>query len=298
MELFCHLDAGYQPIRFAMGNVAYALGVGRGLTGLVRTIGRGEVKEFSEMYNHIRHLALERVRKEAHGLGANAVVDIKIGLLPHGAAALELLMTGTASHHAIFGKGDARQVVTSELTGEELWNLAKMGYAPVQLVMATSVYSLGVVGGLGSALRGMARGELPELTSLVYSARENCLDLIRKEAQSYGAERVIGNKLSIRELSPGLIEVMAVGTAVRKIPGIEPASPALIPQAIIVEQDSIESLLKRADPMVAAVAAHNVQGSARRAQGAAGLLVGLIVLFVTICTVLMSVFFAVATGKH
>ena len=29
-ELFCHLDAGYAPVSFVMGNVAYALGLGRG----------------------------------------------------------------------------------------------------------------------------------------------------------------------------------------------------------------------------------------------------------------------------
>ena len=32
-ELYCHLDAGYTPVSFVMGNVAYALGVGRGITG-------------------------------------------------------------------------------------------------------------------------------------------------------------------------------------------------------------------------------------------------------------------------
>jgi uncharacterized protein YbjQ (UPF0145 family) len=241
MELYCHLDAGYQPLRFAMGNVAYALGVGRSFTGNLRTMARGEVHEFSSMYNKIRHLALDRLRKEAFDAGGNAVVDVTIHIVPFHGLAVELLMTGTAAlHPGLPMPKTASDVVTSELTGEELWNLASLGMVPMQLVMATSVYSLGMIGGWGSQLRGMVRGEIPELTSLVYDARHNCVELLRKEAASCGADQVIGNKLSIRELGGGLVEVMAVGTAVVRRDGIAPQSPALPPQAIIVETSSLE----------------------------------------------------------
>ncbi|MBN2194840.1 MAG: heavy metal-binding domain-containing protein [Polyangiaceae bacterium] len=203
-ELYCHLDAGYSPIAFAMGNVAYALGLGRGLTGGLRTMAKGEVKEFSTMYDRIRHLALRRLKEEVAEAGANAVVDIKIEIRQFGPGVVELLMTGTASYHPRFAPTPARaeHVVTSELIGAELWNLARMGYSPVELVMATSVYSIGLVGGIGTMFSGLARGELDELTKLIYHAREDCLDLVRREAQELGAERVVGNKLTIRELSP------------------------------------------------------------------------------------------------
>jgi uncharacterized protein YbjQ (UPF0145 family) len=240
-ELYCHLDAGYVPISFVMGNVAYALGIGRGITGGLSTLAQGEVRQYSEMYNRIRHLALFRLRREAAGVGANAVVDVRIDLRPFGPGVVELLMTGTASHHPAFAapSGDPASVVTSELTGPELFSLAQMGYAPVQLVMATSVYSLGVVGGIGASFAALAKGELRELTELVYGARENCLTLLRQEAQSVGAERVIGNRLQIRELSPGLIEVVAVGTAVRRASGVAPHSPALPVQAVARDDDSL-----------------------------------------------------------
>jgi uncharacterized protein YbjQ (UPF0145 family) len=239
-DLYCHLDAGYQPIRFAMGNIAYALGIGAGLTGMLRSLARGEVHEFSQMYNQIRHTALARLQREAAELGANAVVDVKLRMLPM-AGAVELLITGTASHHPRFSTGPVspEQVVTSELTGDELWNLAQMGYAPVRLVMATSVYSLGLTRSIGAVFQSMSRGELPEVTRLVYQARENCLELIRKEAQHHGAERVIGNKLMIYDLGGGVIDVIGVGTAVRRLDGIKPATPTLIPQAIIVDRESI-----------------------------------------------------------
>ncbi len=243
MELFCHLDVGYRPVRFVMGNIAYTLGIGRGITGSLRTMAQGEVHEYSQMYNTIRHHALERLRAEAAAVGANSVVDVQIRMLPFGPGIVELLLTGTASYHPRLSSGPVQddQVVTSELTGEEIWNLASLGFAPVQLVMATSVFSLGLAAGVGSRMRSLTRGELPQVTALIYHARENALDLLRAEATRLGAERVIGNKLRIVELAPGLIEVMAVGTAIRRIEGMEPASSALIPQALIVERDTIEA---------------------------------------------------------
>ena len=241
IELYCHLDAGYVPVKFAMGNIAYALGVGRGVMGSFRTLARGEVKEFSSMYNDIRHTALRRLREEAAAAGANAVVDVKVQMLPYGPGTVELLMTGTASYHPALSQGSVsqEQVVTSELSGEELWNLAQMGHVPHQLVMGTSVYSLGVAAGIGALFKSIQRGELPEVTRLIYQARENCLELIRQEARELGAERVIGNRLQIREMGSGMVEVIAIGTAVRTArEGMRPATPQLIPQAVIVDKGS------------------------------------------------------------
>ncbi len=240
-ELFCHLEAGYTPVSFVMGNVAYALGLGRGISGGLRTLARGEVAQYSEMYNRIRHLALFRMRREAAAVGANAVVDVHIDLRPFGPGVVELLMTGTAAYHPALVPGSSAptDVATSELTGTELFSLAQLGYAPLQLVMATSVYSLGLVGGIGASFAALAKGELRELTELVYGARENCLSLLKDEAASLGAERVIGNRLQIRELSPGLIEVVAVGTAVRRLPGITPSSSSLPLQAVVRDHDSL-----------------------------------------------------------
>ncbi len=279
MDLFCQVDAGYLPIRFAMGNVAYALGLGRGFIGQLRTIARGEVSEFSQMYNEIRHLALRRLQQEAAGAGANAVVDITVKMLPFGPGTIELLMTGTASHHPRLSSGAVRpeQVVTSELTGEELWNLARLGWSPVRLVMATSVYSLGLVSGLSAMVRSINHGELPEITSLIYQARENCLELVRREAEEVGAERVIGNKLLIQEIAPGLIEVMALGTAIRRVEGMEPQTPLLPPQAIIVDRESIDSgSLQRTQALTTSTVA-----TARQQPSPAGCLIAFLIFMFT-----------------
>jgi uncharacterized protein YbjQ (UPF0145 family) len=240
-ELYCQLDSGYEPRHFVIGNVAYALGVTRGLMGTLRQITRrGEVKEFSDMYNHTRHLALERLEREAHERGANAVVDIMTRIMPFGVGVREMLMVGTASYNPALGKLD--RPVTSELTGEELWNLTHMGYAPVRLLLGTSVYALGLAGGITTMFQSLARGEIDAVTRLVYEARENCLAHIRDEAEHLQVDGVIGIKVFVYEISRGLVEVMAIGTAIRRNTSVACQSEQLLPQAIIRDRDTFFDL--------------------------------------------------------
>jgi uncharacterized protein YbjQ (UPF0145 family) len=235
-DLYCQMDADYSPRHFVMGNVAYALGVGRGFLGALRTIAGGEVKEYSQMYNHTRHLALERLEQEASERGANAVVDIHTHILPFGTGIREMLMVGTASHNPVLGKPE--KPVTSELTGEELWNLTKLGYAPLRLLLGTSVYALGLTGGIGAFFRSFGRGEIDSVTRLIYEARENCLEHIHKEAEELKADGVIGIKLFIYELGSGFVEVMAIGTAIKKNAQVATRTEQLLPQAIIRDRDT------------------------------------------------------------
>jgi uncharacterized protein YbjQ (UPF0145 family) len=235
-DLYCQLDAGYEPRHFVMGNVAYALGVRQGCFGFLRGFAGGEIKQYSDMYNHTRHLALERLEQEARERGANAVVDIHTRVLPIGAGAREMLMVGTASYHPAFGQRG--RPVTSELTGEELWNLARMGYGPLRLLLGTSVYSLGFARGVGAFFKGLSRGEVHSITQLIYEARANCLGHIEAEAKAIGADAVIGIKVFIYEIGSSFVEVMAIGTALKKIPGLSTQSEVLIPQAIIRDRDT------------------------------------------------------------
>jgi uncharacterized protein YbjQ (UPF0145 family) len=118
-----------------------------------------------------------------------------------------------------------------------MWNLANMGYAPLKLVLGTAVYSLGVVGGFMAALKSFARGEISDLTSLIYDAREHALGLLKREAESLGADDVVGIRTHVHEFQ-GLIEFMAIGTAVKRLPGINTVTPTLPAQAIIRDRET------------------------------------------------------------
>src|SRR5437660_375537 len=183
-ELYCQLDAGFKPIRFVFGNVAYSIGAAGGIIGTLKSLARGEIKEFSDVFNHTRHLALERIATEAAGAGANSVVGIETRTMRF-SGAHEMLMLGTASRHPALGtRADPSQIVTSDLTNEEMWNLIHMGYMPLKLVLGTAVYSLGMVGGVKALFKSFTRGEISDLTSLVYDAREHAIGLIRDEASA------------------------------------------------------------------------------------------------------------------
>lgn len=236
-ELYAQLDAGYKPICFAFGNVAYSMGLGRGILGGLKTLGRGEIKEYSDIFNKTRHLALNRIINHARENKANAVLGIRTTVLPFGGVN-EMLMLGTASYNPLLPTDALTDTVTSDMTNIEMWNMANMGYAPMKLLLGTSVYSLGLVGGFTSILKSFVRGEINELTRLIYAARENALAIISEEAKSIGADDVIGVKTYVYQLGNGLIEFLAIGTAVKKSPQIKTQSPQLPPQAIIVDKDT------------------------------------------------------------
>jgi uncharacterized protein YbjQ (UPF0145 family) len=235
-ELYCQLDAGYVPIKFVFGNVAYAIGVGGGLLGGLKSLARGEIKEFSDVFNTTRHLALERMIAEARSVGANAVVGIETTILPF-QGVHEMVMIGTASRHPNLPEQYSRTPVTSDLTCEEMWNMTSLGYMPLRLVLGTAVYSLGVVGGIKAMLQSFTRGEVNELTSLIYDAREHAIGLIAAEAKALGADDVVGIKTHVHEHG-SLLEFMAIGTAVKQIPGLTTLSPALPPQAVMRDKDT------------------------------------------------------------
>ncbi len=236
-ELYCHMDAGYQPLRYVFGNIAYSMGAIGGIIGGLKTMVRGEIKEFSDIFNATRHHALERAVKEARRVGANAVVGIRTNVERFNGAH-EMFMAGTAAMHPALPPQYLDAPVTSDLTGEELWSLTAMGLAPLKLLMSTSVYSLGAIGGLKSMFKGFVKGEISDLTTLVYDAREHVFERIEREAAQIGADEVVGIKTYIVELGSGLIEFVAVGTAVKRLAGLSTATATLPPQAVIRDKDT------------------------------------------------------------
>lgn len=236
-ELYCQVDAGFHPLKFVFGNVAYSIGVAGGLIGSLKSMARGEVSEFSNIFSQTRHLALERITAEARNAGANSVVGIRTSIIPF-QGMQEMVMVGTASRHPVLPPQYDQRPVTSDLTNEEMWNLINIGFMPMQLVLGVSVYSLGLIGGITSAFKAMVRGEISELTTLIYEARENALEHIRRDAQAVGADDVVGVKTYVYELGGGLIEFMAIGTAIRRMDGLATTSPTLPPQAVMRDKDT------------------------------------------------------------
>jgi uncharacterized protein YbjQ (UPF0145 family) len=150
----------------------------------------------------------------------------------------EMVMIGTAAHHHLYPATYSDGPATSDLTNEEAWNLANLGYLPIRLVLGVSVYSLGFVGGITAAFKSFARGEINEMTTLIYEARENALDHIAQDAAACGADDVVGIKTYVYGLGNGMIEFVAIGTAVKKFPGVATVHDYLPPQAVMRDKDT------------------------------------------------------------
>jgi len=235
-ELYCHMDAGYDPVQHVFGNIAYGMGLGGGMAGAFKSMARGEVKEYSDIFNSTRHTALNRIVAQAKACKANAVVGIRTKIMYwHGTH--EMLMTGTAASNNALSSGTFNEPVTSDLTGEELWALTTLGFTPVKLLISASIYSLGMAGGFKAAFKSFTKGEISDLTTLIHDARENAIGRLKSEADALGADDVVGVKTYIAEIG-SLVEFLAIGTAVKKTTGLSVKTPVMPAQAIAPDKDT------------------------------------------------------------
>ena len=93
-----------------------------------------------------RELAMARMEEEAHELGADGVIGVRLKINRHawGEALVEFVAIGTA----VYARERAGQSwrapsgmpFTSDLSGQDFWMLLKSGYRPVSLVMGNCVY--------------------------------------------------------------------------------------------------------------------------------------------------------------
>jgi len=71
-------------------------GLGGNILAGLRTIGGGEIHEYTEMAHQARQQALDRLAEQAKGLGANAVVSVMFDSTEIGNTMDEIIAFGTA----------------------------------------------------------------------------------------------------------------------------------------------------------------------------------------------------------
>ena len=65
-----------------------------------------------------------------------------------------------------------------------------------------------------AGLRGIVGGEISEYTKMVAESREQALDRMIEEAQSMGANAIVGVRFTTASMMQGAAELLAYGTAV------------------------------------------------------------------------------------
>ena len=173
------------------------------------------------------------------------------------------------------------------LSGNEIYCMRLKGLIPSGVVIGNCIQSMGLLGGVRSAFRGIVGGEIPDVTNMIHEGREaafvrmraeadrervhgvvgvnselrslsgnseflfvgsgvtgaqgtalHVFERLKREATALGAEEVVGIKTYIVELGSSLVEIFAVGTAVRMLSGMGVKTQALPAQAIIRDKDT------------------------------------------------------------
>jgi uncharacterized protein YbjQ (UPF0145 family) len=91
--------AGYEvkkTIGQVFGLVVRSRGLGGNIMASLRTIGGGEIKEYTEMLEDTRRQALDRMVQNATAMGANAVVRMQFDSSEIGNTMSEIVAYGTA----------------------------------------------------------------------------------------------------------------------------------------------------------------------------------------------------------
>src|SRR4051794_12503987 len=100
--------------------------------------------------------------------------------------------------------------VMSGLSGNEMYCLGLQGFAPGDLVLGNSVYSLGFLGSLGAGIRSIAGGEVTQVTQVIHDGRVQAYERMIAEARNhhgFGITSVTNELKSFR----GNIEFLSIG---------------------------------------------------------------------------------------
>ena len=90
---------GYRIVKhlgLVSGNTIRAKHVGRDIMAGLKNIIGGEIRGYTELLSEARNEAIQRMEQAAEGLGANAVINVRLSTSSVMAGAAELFAYGTA----------------------------------------------------------------------------------------------------------------------------------------------------------------------------------------------------------
>jgi uncharacterized protein YbjQ (UPF0145 family) len=82
------------------------------------------------------------------------------------------------------------------------------------VVRGIIVRSRSIVGNVGAALQSLVGGNITLFTDLCETARQDAFDLMLKHGGMLGANAIIGVRYDANDVTSGITEVLAYGTAV------------------------------------------------------------------------------------
>ncbi|MCI8522344.1 MAG: YbjQ family protein [Lachnospiraceae bacterium] len=90
-----------ETLGIVKGNVVQCRNVGRDFMAGIKTLVGGELKEYTEMLNQARQIAIKRMVDEAETLDADAIINIRYASSSIMQGAAEVIAYGTAVKYKI-----------------------------------------------------------------------------------------------------------------------------------------------------------------------------------------------------
>jgi len=222
-------EAGFTPLGLVMGSSIYQIGL-----QTRRWSQSTELEKLTQAMYTARELAMTRMEEEADVLAADGIVGVRLDVNYYewGRSTAEFIAVGTAvkSKDGTSWRNAAGKPFTSDLSGQDFWTLLQAGHAPLGLVMGTCVYHVAHQG-MFKAMGNIGQNkEMPNFTQALYEARELAMERMQDEAKKVGAEGIVGVQIQEKSHVWGshTIEFFSMGTAVRKLPDREIATPRMV----------------------------------------------------------------------
>lgn len=212
-------EAGFDPVGLVVGSSIYHVGY-----QMAAWTQNQEMTVLTQAMYHARELAMNRMEEEAHALGADGIVGVRLDVnhKEWGSHVAEFVAMGTAVVHRNDPhrfKNKRGRPFTSDLTGQDFYILLRSGYRPLGMVMGNCVYHVAQQGLLSYMKTFSQNVELVQYTQALYDSRELAMERMQHEAEELGAKGIVGANIHERTHAwgPHVVEFFAIGTAVEEI---------------------------------------------------------------------------------
>lgn len=186
-------ECGIQPLGQVMGTCFYRIGL------IQRTYrSTGELHAIAEAHRMAREQAVYRMKKEAELYGADGIVSVRIksSKPDYNSDLVEFTAIGTAVKVQGWDKEDLEDgPFTSELNGQEFWQLIHSGYRPVSIVFGICSYYINSdMNSRYLTLTGWRapNDEVSQWTQGFYEARERAVQGLQQDIEDHNADGCVG----------------------------------------------------------------------------------------------------------
>ncbi|MGH3439281.1 MAG: heavy metal-binding domain-containing protein [Sciscionella sp.] len=198
--------AGFTPVGEVMGCIVERV-------GFYSTLGmtvNDQLAPYREALRHGYAMALERLKLEAKGIGADGVVGIKLSAKQVGENTREFVALGSAV------RAETRQrpgtLFTTELAGQDVGKLIQSGWVPATVAIGIGVLAYYSYNAQLQTTVWAGNTEVDAYTDLVTRVRANARKEFRQKVKASGADGAIVSRMSLSMWPLGDVALASVAT--------------------------------------------------------------------------------------